>query len=103
MSAAVPITISGSLVGRSQCRTTISCGSGRLMQPRVGRPVLAWRKIPEPRPGTTGLELYAITARCRYAVGERDMSSIVRGKGGVEPHGTWRKRLYQGERKSSTH
>ena len=29
-------------------------GGGRLTQPSVGRPVLTWKKIPEPRPGTTG-------------------------------------------------
>src|ERR671930_2458586 len=97
------MTISGRCAGRSQRRTVSSWGRGRLTQPRVGRPVLAWRKIPEPRPGTIGLRLYAITARWRYAVGERDMSSLVTRNGGLEPHGTWRKRLYEGERTSSTH
>ena len=35
----------------------------RLTQPIVGPPVCAWRKIPDPRPGTTGRMLNSITAR----------------------------------------
>ena len=57
ISALVPIAISGAAAGRSQWRSVSSCGSGRLTQPSVGRPVLACRKIPEPRPGTIGLLL----------------------------------------------
>ena len=53
----VPITISGSLAGRSQRRIVSSRPSGRLTQPIVGFPRLTWRKIPEPRPGTTGFVL----------------------------------------------
>ena len=56
-SAAVPIAISGAAAGRSQRSVATRRGSGRLTQPSVGRPVLTWRKIPEPRPGTTGLVL----------------------------------------------
>jgi hypothetical protein len=55
--------------------------------------VLAWRKIPEPRPGTTGSALYRMTAKCLYAVGERERSSLVTRNGGFEPQRTWRNRL----------
>src|SRR6266705_3414537 len=65
MVARVPITISGALSGRSQRRTLTSWGGDRLTHPSVGLPVLAWRKIPEPRPGTIGSLLYPITARWR--------------------------------------
>ena len=45
------------LAGRSQRRIVSSRLSGRLTQPTVGFPRLTCRKIPEPRPGTTGLVL----------------------------------------------
>ena len=53
--------------------------------PEVGLPGLACRKIPEPRPGTTGSVLKRMTARCRYAVGERDRSPPATRNGGREP------------------
>ena len=45
----------------AQHRAELACR--RLTQPFVGPPVWAWRKIPEPRPGTTGRMLNSITAR----------------------------------------
>jgi hypothetical protein len=48
------MTIKGERAGHSQRRTVISSGSSRLTHPSVGLSLLAWRKMPEPRPGTIG-------------------------------------------------
>jgi hypothetical protein len=60
------------------------------MQPFVALPVWACRKIPDPRPGTTGRMLNSTTARCEYAVRSFDMSGVVVLNAGFEPQGTCR-------------
>ncbi len=54
ISAAGPITTSGSSAGFSQRRTSSSSPSGRETQPSVAYPSVACRKIAEPMPATTG-------------------------------------------------
>src|SRR6185437_6823053 len=49
--------------GRNQRSVRRSSGSGRLMQPAVGRAALTCRKIADPRPRTIGFALYSITAK----------------------------------------
>ena len=51
------------LAGRNQRSVRRSSGSGRLMQPAVGRAALTCRKIADPRPRTIGCALYSITAK----------------------------------------
>ena len=55
----------GALRGIEPASVETSCGTGRLTQPLVELPVFAWRKIPEPRPGTTGRMLNSMTAKWR--------------------------------------
>ena len=58
------LEISGLEAGSSQRSTRRRAGRRRLMQPLVAFPICIWRKIPDPRPGTTGCMLYSTTARC---------------------------------------
>ena len=69
----------------------------------VACPVCAWRKIPDPRPRTTGCRLNSITARKAYARGLFDMSGVVTLNGGGRPHPIRRNVLYEGDAGSSTH
>ena len=73
------------------------------MQPLVALPICTWRKIPDPRPGTTGCMLYSITARCAYARGDVDMSGVVTLNGGRFPQPMRWNVLYAGDFESSTH
>ena len=69
----------------------------RLTQPFVAPPVSACRKIAEPRPGTTGLALYSMTAKYAYARVDLQSASLRPPNGGRAPQRTWRKRLYVGD------
>jgi hypothetical protein len=79
------MTICGAGDGRSQRRTRSSCARGRLTQPFVELCTSTCRKMPDPRPRTTGLMLKPITARYAYARGLRDMSGVVTLNGGFTP------------------
>jgi hypothetical protein len=50
-------------------------------------------KIPEPRPGTTGVVLYSTTTKCEYALVCSQSASLSPLNGGRVPHATWRKLL----------
>jgi len=50
-------------------------------------------KIAEPRPGTAGLALYSITAKCAYAAVCSQSASLSPWNGGDVPQRRWRNRL----------
>ena len=89
----VPIAITGAAPGRNQRSTARSCAFLSEMQPIVGPPVCAWRKIPEPLPGTTGRMLYSTTARYGYGRGCCHIPSLPPANGGVVPQATCWKEL----------
>src|SRR4051794_28591222 len=91
--ALVPIAMEGCAFGSSQRSTCTRSARGMLTQPFVDEPVCACRKIPEPRPGTTGCMLNSTTARYGYARGDFDMSGVGVLNGGRVPQGTYRKLL----------
>jgi hypothetical protein len=63
MDASLPMTILGRSELRNQSRTWSSCEGRRLTQPVVGSAIPPWRKIADPRPGTTGTVLYSMNAK----------------------------------------
>src|SRR4051794_11643016 len=79
--------------GLRRRRTETSCVRGSDTQPFVARPVSTWRKIADPRPGTTGAALYSTSAKSRYAGVIRHSASLPPPNGGRAPHRTCRNEL----------
>src|SRR3954465_6318066 len=94
--------MAGCADGCSHRNSRTSSASGSDTQPAVA-PTATWRKIADPRPGTTGRTLYRITAKYRYWGAIRQSASLSPPKDGFTPQTTWRNVLYVGDAGSSSH